>query len=212
MKGTIAGFLSEDEQARIVVAVEKAEAATAGEIVPMVVPYTYKYPSASCWGGFLLALAASVLVCFIVGFTHIKFFVPILCLFLALMYFVVDAAPFLKRLFVSREEMTEQVEEGAAAAFFRNEIFRTRDETGVLIYISIFERQVRIIADRGINNAVGQEFWDSAVHNIVEGIKSGRQADAIVRVIEDISAELSKHFPVRSDDKDELPNLIIGEK
>lgn len=86
---------------------------------------------------------------------------------------------------------------------------RTRDETGVLIFISVFEHTVTILADRGINTKVQDGQWNGIVKNIVQGIKQKRHADAICEAVKNIGEILKKHFPVKQDDTDELKNLIV---
>ena len=44
----------------------------------------------------------------------------------------------------------EEVQEAVLTAFFKEELYRTRDETGILIFISVFEHKVWVLADRGI--------------------------------------------------------------
>ena len=89
-------------------------------------------------------------------------------------------------------------------------MYRTRDETGILIFVSVFEHRVWVLADRGINAKVDPGQWDSIVAHIVSGIKDGRQADAICEAVKEVGGILARHFPVKADDVDELDNLIIS--
>ena len=116
----------------------------------------------------------------------------------------------LKRVFISDREIDEEVQEAALTRFFKEELYRTRDETGILIFISVFEHRVWVLADRGINAKVDKGQWDSIVARIVSGIKKGQQADAICEAVQDVGSILAQHFPVREDDVDELDNLIIN--
>jgi len=115
----------------------------------------------------------------------------------------------LNRLFISDREIEEEVEEAAITGFFREGLYRTRDETGILIFISVFERRVWVLADRGINEKVKQGQWDEIVGMIIEGIKNNDQASAICKAIEEVGRILKEHFPIKADDRDELQNLII---
>ena len=76
--------------------------------------------------------------------------------------------------------------------------------------ISVFERRVWVLADRGINAKVAEGQWDEVVKMITDGIKQKRLADAICEAVEKIGALLRLHFPIKPDDTDELKNLIIG--
>ena len=114
-------------------------------------------------------------------------------------------------MFIADAEIEEEVKEAAVTSFFRNGLYLTRDKTGVLIFISVFEHRVWVLADTGINEKVDKKVWEEIVQHIVKGIKEKRQGEAICEAITRVGEILKEHFPVRHDDKDELDNLIIGE-
>ena len=80
----------------------------------------------------------------------------------------------------------------------------------MLIFISVFEHKVWVLADRGIDAKVGTDRWGAVVAHIVDGIKKGRQAEAICEAVAEVGEILAAHFPPRDDDVDELDNLIIS--
>ena len=86
---------------------------------------------------------------------------------------------------------------------------RTRAENGIILFISVFERRVWILGDRGINEKIAPDYWQRIVDQVTRGIKGGRQCEAICSAIENIGDILAEHFPIESDDRDELHNLII---
>ena len=112
--------------------------------------------------------------------------------------------------FFSEREVEEEVQEAAITTFFNEGLYRTRDETGVLMLISVFEHKVWILADKGINAKVQDGQWEDIIRRLIHGIKQKRQADSICEAVEEIGAILKSHFPVKPDDTDELKNLIIG--
>ena len=79
----------------------------------------------------------------------------------------------------------------------------------MLVLISVFERRVWVLADRGINAKVKEGQWDEIVKMITDGIRQKRAADAICAAVEKIEALLAAHFPVKPDDTDELQNVIV---
>ena len=79
----------------------------------------------------------------------------------------------------------------------------------MLIFVSVFERRVWILADRGINAKVAQGHWDGPVRAIVEGIRQRRQGEAICQAVAAVGDVLAAHFPIKPDDRDELRNLIV---
>ena len=118
-------------------------------------------------------------------------------------------APVLKRPFISRAEMTDEVEEAALTAFYRHRLAETRDRTGILLYVSVFERQVVVLADKGINEKVDRETWQQVVDIVLRGIREGRPADALCEAVTRCGELIAAQFPLRAGDRDELHNLIV---
>jgi putative membrane protein len=117
--------------------------------------------------------------------------------------------PRLKRLFISEKEMGHEVREAATIQFFLKGLFRTREETGVLIYLSVFEGNVWVLGDRGVDAAVPSGFWQGVVDEVVAGVKNGRPAAAICAAVGKIRGVLAEKFPAAASDTNELPNLIV---
>lgn len=206
---TAKDFFSEEERARIESAVQLAEKRTSGEIVPMVVDESYDYPRAEILGAGLFSLAAAVSLSW-------AFFGESLWHFLwlfALCYFpfklLIRRTPCLRRRLIHPTEISEEVTEKAVISFLEQGLHHTRDETGILILISLFERRVRVLADRGINKVVSVDHWDGIVQTITDGIHSGEACNALCVAIDSCGRLLEEHFPVKTDDTDELPNLIV---
>jgi putative membrane protein len=217
MKDLAKQFLTDDERARVTAAVEEAEKLTAGEIVLMIISASYHYPMANVIGAAVFALALALIFTVLVGEwlwiggQNMWLLLGFLAVFFILFHEVIKRIPWLKRLFISEREIKEEVEEAAITNFFNEGLYRTRDETGVLVLISVFEHKVWVLADRGINTRVQDGQWDDIVKMIVDGIKQKRQADSICEAVENIGNLLKDHFPIKPDDTDELKNLIIEE-
>jgi putative membrane protein len=210
-------FLSASDQQAIREAVHKAEATTSGEIVPMVASASYHYPMADVLGAAALSLPMAIVLTpvigglFWIGSQNMWVFIGLFAALFAVCHEVVKRTTWLKRLFISGKEMEEEVHEAAQISFFSRELYRTRDQTGVLIFISLLERRVHVLADKGISDRIAQQEWEDTVGIIIEGIKRKSQAAAICEAIEKVGRLLSEHFPVKPDDKDELENLIIAD-
>ena len=215
MQDLAKSFLSEDEHARVDTAVKEAEKLTAGEIVVMIISASYEYPMANVIGAAAFALPLALIYAPLtgawlwIGGQNMWLFLGFLTVFFILFHEIIKRIPWLKRFFISRREIDDEVEEAAITNFFDRDLYRTRDETGVLVLISVFERRVWVLADRGINAKVNEGQWDEIVKMIADGIKQKRAADAICKAVEKIGAILAEHFPVKPDDTNELKNLII---
>ena len=214
MKNLVNKFLSDSDKQKIIAAVRTAEEKTSGEIVPMIVSTSYEYPMADALGATAFALPSAIVLTYLLGqwlwlgAQNMWLFLGIFAVLFILFHCMVNRMPNLKRCFISRREMDEEVQEAAVVQFFEEGLYRTRDETGVLIFISVFERKVWVLADRGINAKVSQDSWDGMVRMIVQGIREGRPADAICHAVARAGEILHAHFPVPPDDTDELHNII----
>jgi uncharacterized membrane protein len=93
--------------------------------------------------------------------------------------------------------------------FYRLGMQNTRDKTGVLILLLLSERKFQIIADEGIHKKVEDGKWDKLAGSMTDCFKKGNYSEGIAETIRAVGDELSKHFPRRPDDTDELSNEII---
>jgi len=215
MKDLAKKFLSEDERARVSAAVQEAEKRTVGEIVVMIISASYHYPMANVTGAATFALTLGLLLTpFIggwlwIGNQNMWLFLGLFTVFFIFFHEVVKRARWLKRYFISRKEINAEVKEAAVTHFFKHALYRTRDKTGVLVLISVFERRVWVLADQGINAKVPEDQWEDIVKMITDGIKQKRPGDAICAAVEKIGDLLKAHFPIEPDDIDELKNVII---
>ncbi len=210
-------FLSESDRQKIDAAVKAAERQTSGEIVPMVIPAAYHYPMADVIGAATFAIPLSIVLTHLfghrlwIGGQNLWVFLGLGAVLFILFHILVGRIPALKRCFISRRELEEEVQEAAVTRFFEQGLHRTRDETGVLILISVFEHKVWVLADRGINAKVKKGQWEKIVETITDGIRQNRPAEAICRAVETIGEILAVQFPAKPDDTNELRNIIVEE-
>jgi putative membrane protein len=218
MKNLAQKFLTAGEYEQINAAVEAAEKLTAGEIVCMVQSTSYHYPMSDVIGAATLALPAALALTPLVGgwlwlgTQNMWIFLSILVPALALCHWVVKNCPWLKRIFISSREIAEEVEEAAVTNYFKHGLYRTKDSTGILIFVSVFERKVWVLADHGIDAKVSSDHWRSVVAGITEGIRNKQAAASICQAIQTIGRTLAEHFPVAPDDTNELDNVIIADR
>ncbi|HXX53399.1 MAG TPA: hypothetical protein VEI28_02380, partial [Thermodesulfovibrionales bacterium] len=71
--------------------------------------------------------------------------------------------------------------------------------------------KVRILADSGIHEKIGQETLDRFARHVSQGIKEGRACDALCGAIRETGDLLARHFPITKDDTDELRNDVMTE-
>jgi putative membrane protein len=208
-------FLTEAEQNTISALVQQMEQQTSGEIVPMVVSASHSYPTAIIVGATVLAFPLSLLLMpvvsglFWLGSQNVWLFITLFITLYGIFYGLVYRFSWLKRLFLSRSQIEAEVQEAAIASFFTEKLYKTKDANGILIFISILERKVWVLADAGINARIDLEQWQSIIDLITQGIKEKRQGEAICNAIVQIGNTLKTHFPVQENDINELHNIII---
>ena len=207
-----AEFFTQNEQEKIEAAVKAAEAKTSGEIVPMVVDASYDYPRAELIGGGTLALATGLVISWAFGGESIWWFLPIFIIGFFVFQQLIRNWAGLKRKLIRPDEMSTEVKEKALVSFFERRLYETRDKTGILILISLFEHRVQVLADSGINAKVPEHAWEEIVEIIIKGLKTETAGEAICFAIERCGNLLQEHFPHKTDDTDELPNLIVEKK
>jgi putative membrane protein len=103
---------------------------------------------------------------------------------------------------------TERVDRAARLAFLEHGLVETRDRTGILLYVSLLERQVEVLADRGIDSQVPDDTWDGVVSDILDGIRARRADEGLITAIRRCGEILAERFPPRPDDEDELSNRL----
>jgi len=203
-----ADFFTPEEKERVRLAVKAAELSTSGEIAPMVVNRSDSYREAITLGAVLGAGLAAVVVAIVSHHVTIWTYIPLTILCYLPARLLVARVPSLQRPFISRQRIEETVRERAVRAFYEKGLYRTKQETGILIFISLFERKVWILGDRGINARIPQESWQQLAGTLSRGIRDGRACDALCEVIAACGEELARHFPRQADDRDELSNEL----
>lgn len=113
------------------------------------------------------------------------------------------------RFFVSKKEMSEQVHRRAQLEFYLNHMDRTETGHGVLIFISILEKQVVVLADKPIAEIYSQDTWSGIVEQVVSGLKKNKLGLGLEAGIKQCSLVLTQKFPIQSNDVNELPNSLI---
>lgn len=120
---------------------------------------------------------------------------------------LVEAVPPLYRFAEPPWLRYEHVREAAYAAFVEKGVHRTRDRTGILIYIALRERMVEIVGDVAVNDKLGIEVLAAMAGTLEAHVKAG--AEPFAKALEGFAAQLAKALPVRADDTDELSNSVV---
>ena len=215
-------LLSEEDRKAVSAAVAAAEKRTAGEIVPVVATTSDRYERAEDLVGLVTALAAVAATW--TQFQRLKpspewngdpelaIHLPyVLAIFVggwALGLLLARLIPALKRLAVSRKSMLARVLVAAHHSFDSLHVRGTKGATGVVIYVSLFERRVCVWADRSVSEKIPEAEWKEACEILTKSLGEGKAKEGFVEAIRRIGDVLAKHFPVQANDTNELSNEL----
>lgn len=216
-------LFSEDERRTIASAVMDAERRTSGEIVPVVATASGRYDRAEDLCGVTVALVALALAWSLFqdirpvagdwasGRTLALGLVSLLLIVAGGFVLGTAAAtllPGLRLPFVTEREMREEVERSAAEAFHRFRVRKTAAGTGILLYVSLYEHMVRVLGDDAIGEKLSQKDWDAVRDLVIEGIRANRAAEGLSRAILKCGELLSRYFPIRPGEANEIRNEL----
>jgi len=201
-------FLTEEDKKAISEAVKQAEAGTSGEIVFAISEASARYHHELLLASIIGMVAATALY-LALPFDHtIGILLWTQLVSFTLLFAVLPHLPLRRRLIPSRE-LDARTREAALLEFYSSGLYRTREANGILIYLSLFERTVVVLGDRGIHEKMGNQHWDDVRDKIIEGIRQGRAREGICAAVRSCGEALAKHFPHRPDDVNELSDQVI---
>ncbi|MFC2133438.1 TPM domain-containing protein [Bacteroidota bacterium] len=195
--------------------VKEAESQISGEIVPVIVEKCDSYNVAV-----YRAAIAGIFIAFIT-LIIIDRYIPEFAIYDPVWYFIFAAAggstaalltyfisP-MQRLFLGDKIIDRTTQQHAELFFISEQVFNTRQRTGILIFIALWERKVIIRADTGISSVVNQEKWDDLIQIILTSIKKETILRGILSAIEKCGSIVKEHgFHISPDDENELSNEL----
>jgi putative membrane protein len=156
------------------------------------------------------ALLALIIPWPLIHFTWMKvqwIFLIQLIVFLALL--ALAWHPKVRMSLVPKAILNANTRRRASEQFLAQNLHTTSGRTGVLIFVSIAEKRVEIIADSGIDARVEKGTWQKIVDDFTADITAGRPVEGFERAIARIGELLAQHFPPGAIDPNELPDHLI---
>lgn len=201
-----------DGVARIEAAIERAEARTSGEIVPVVV----RRSSTIGHVPFLAFALVVALFALVELWLHASALggpplvwaggAAVLAAALATGLARLDGV---QRWLTPRLDQMHQVDLRAQIEFYELALAHTRDRTGVLLLVSLMEHRAVVLADRGIAQRLPAEVWEEVVALMVNGVKAGDLAGGMERAIERCGELLAAELPLPPGDVNELRDHLV---
>lgn len=199
-------FLSADARHRIEEAVRAAETRTRGEFVTVIARASDEYLHITLLWAALIAMLVPAALAPFAPLRAYSYEIQ-LAVFVTLAL-VLRLAPLKMRLVPERLQRV-RAQRLAQEQFYARGLHRTAEGTGILLFVSVAEHYVAVLADEGIHQRVAPGEWDSVIAAFVREVRAGRIAEGFVAAISACGDRLAHHFPRRPQDTNQLPDRII---
>ena len=211
-----------EQRTRIESTVSAAESRTCCEIVPVVATVSGRYDRAEDLVGLWCAIIGAV-VAFLTlpGHTDagrwggIPMWGQVVLLAIVMLFcFVTGTATaqqfhVLRRLFTPRQQMQEEVNHRARELFFDRRVHHTAGASGLLIFVSLYERMAVVLGDRSVVEALGQTYCENLCQRLTTSLRSEDVAAAICDTIQHAATSLESALPRMEHDVNELPDTLV---
>lgn len=201
-------FLSEVERQDIAQAIAAAEGRTRGELVAVVARAADDYLYFPLLWAALVALGIPGALMLGASAVAVQYAYEAQVTGFLLLALVFNLSPLKMRLIPGAVKRT-RAQRLAREQFFAQNLHLTSERAGLLIFVSVAERHVEILADQGIDARVPPGSWERIVDDFTREVKAGRVSEGFLRAVHACGDLLDEHFPAREGDKNELPNHLI---
>jgi uncharacterized membrane protein len=103
----------------------------------------------------------------------------------------------------------QSARERAIEVFSQLRVWDTECNNGVLIYLLLADRDVEIVADRGVHAKVGSQEWEQICRTMETAFKQGNYQGGVISGIQAVTQQLMKHFPASGVGQNELPDKPV---
>jgi putative membrane protein len=225
-------MLTKDDHTRITAAITEAETRTEGEIFCVLTQEVSRYREVPlAWAAIAALLAPSLLV--LAGLHRLALasiftswtddsaramgglILRVLTTYslvqagIFLIVAIVVSFPTVRRAMTPRFLKRHRVRQAARHHFTASGARLSDAEPHVLIFASLLDRQVELVAHDAIHKAVGEGPWNASVAAVIDGMKAGHPAEGFVKAIGICGTALAQHFPPNGAPKNRLPNDIL---
>ena len=103
----------------------------------------------------------------------------------------------------------QSARERAIEVFSELRVWDTEHNNGVLIYLLLADRDVEIVADRGIHVKLGTEIWEAICREMEAAFRNGQFEAGALAGIRAVGEHLARHFPVQGGKLNEMPDRPV---
>ena len=215
--------LSDKDFEEIKESVKKAEEKTNGEIALAITAESSHY---SFWElGTSVLISLLLIVCllpltnqiygwlstFIWGMTplYLVLFYFAVCAVITLILFGVFNIVEIDRIIVPESVKQNAVKNRAVRYFAESGVYCTKDHSGILVFVSYFEKSVYIVADKGISEKISQDLWNLIRDEMLDLLKQNDVKGAFTDAVSRCGDLLSEYFPAKSENPNELSDGLV---
>ena len=200
-----AAFFSSAAKKRVTEAVADVESRTSAEIVVVVRHASGKWREVDLVVGAVVAFGVLLILLFHPVPIAVEVMpVDVVLAFLAGTVLCSSIAPF-KRALLVRKTVSARLRAAAREAFVDQGVSRTRRRTGILVYVSTFERRVEIVPDIGVD----AKLFDAEARALAAAVAHRLDLDAFLEALRRFGPALSGALPRSADDVNELPDAPV---
>lgn len=208
-------LISPESATRISKKITLEESKTCGEIVAVLAAKSGSYRLMPLFIAAFVALIMPLILLYLPRLTEGRFLVwsadriyLIQLLVFLVTAFVLSWRPL--RLYIVPKALKDKwAHAHAMEQFVALDMHTTKNRTGVMIFVSVAEHYVEIIADSAIYEKVSHEFWHEVVSKLTEKIQEKEPELGFIKAIEMSGDVLAKYFPPGELNNNELPNHLI---
>lgn len=201
-------FLTENAKRAFTDAVREVEAATSAELVVAVRAKSGSYLHADLISGIAVGIAALAFLLY----SHWEFSLGWVVLDPVVVGILGGLAasrfPGLRRALTRPLVRHKQIESAARSTFVEKRVHGTAGRTGLLLYISVLERDAVVVTDVGLEKLAATESWQRLIEGIQAGVRGGEDGIRIAERVRGFASILGPVLPCPPDDVDELANEV----
>ena len=201
-------LFTDNDKARVSEAIRQAEASTSGELVTVITRASDDYwYIPTLWAALVALLVPAVILLYGTWMDATTLFAIQVVTFMALA--LLFRIPQIKLALVPKSIKHLRASRVAREQFFLQGLQNTEGRSSILLFVSVAEHYVEIIADKGINDVVPAGTWENVVNDFITKVKAGQYVEGFLVAIDDCGSILAEHFPAQVDDVNELPDHLV---
>lgn len=205
-------ILKKAEEKKIEKLIQDFEQKTGTELILVIAKSSDPYPGASLRFAIVFSTLLTMIATLVFDFREL-FYIPLFQLISVLFFALLGNISFIKKLTLNKTEVQRETNEKAMEFFYTYGPSRAQHKVSILLYISLLEKQLRLLVDQVLSERLEQKDLDSIIQILQEEFKSPNFYDGLETAIETLEGKILHFFPqkVLREAPAQLQNKIIWE-